>query len=68
MDIVRNALKAPCRQIAENAGVDASVIVNKVVEAADADTGYDALNDKFVNMIETGIIDPTKVRNRGTFC
>ena len=62
VEIVRQALSKPCWQIASNAGVDASVIVNKVTEAEDASTGYDALNDKFVNMIEAGIIDPTKVR------
>merc|ERR1719511_464952 len=61
VDIVRQALRTPCLQIASNAGVDASVIVNKVTEATDESTGYDALNDKFVNMIEAGIIDPTKV-------
>lgn len=61
VDIVRHALRQPCYQIAENAGQDASVIVNKVMEAEDDNVGYDALNDKFVNMIEAGIIDPTKV-------
>ena len=48
-------------QIAKNAGLDSSVIVNKVVEANDVNTGYDALNGEFVNMLEAGIIDPTKV-------
>ena len=48
-------------QIAKNAGLDSSVIVNKVVEANDVYTGYDALNGEFVNMLEAGIIDPTKV-------
>lgn len=46
--------------IAQNAGVDASVVVNKVLEAT-GDTGYDAMNNEYVNMIEKGIIDPTKV-------
>lgn len=59
--IVRQALDKPMRQIAENAGVDASVIVSKVLDASDPNTGYDALNGKFVNMVEAGIIDPTKV-------
>ena len=48
-------------QIAKNAGVDASVIVNKVMEADDPNLGYDALNGVFVNMMDAGIIDPTKV-------
>lgn len=46
--------------IAQNAGVDASVVVNKVMEAS-GDFGYDAMNNEYVNMIEKGIIDPTKV-------
>ena len=61
VEIVRSSLDMPMRQIALNAGVDASVIVNKCVEAGDANTGYDALNGTFVNMIDAGIIDPTKV-------
>ena len=50
-------------QISKNAGLDASVIVNKVVEAGDVNTGYDASNGEFVNMLEAGIVDPTKVTN-----
>lgn len=46
--------------IARNAGVDGSVVVAKVLEGKDS-FGYDALNDEYVNMIEKGIIDPTKV-------
>lgn len=46
--------------IAKNAGLDASVVVSKV-EDLPQDTGYDALNNEYVNMIEKGIIDPTKV-------
>ncbi len=61
VDIIRHALVQPMLQIAKNAGLDASVIVNKVVEADDLNTGYDALNGEFVNMLEAGIIDPTKV-------
>lgn len=61
MDIVRYALTRPCYQIAKNAGVDASVIVNKVMEAKDLNTGYNAAENTFVNMIEAGIVDPTKV-------
>ena len=62
VDIIRHALTQPMLQIAKNAGLDASVIVNKVVEANDVNTGYDALRGEFVNMLEAGIIDPTKVR------
>ena len=54
-------MKQPMMQIAKNAGVDASVIVNKVMEADDPNLGYDALNGVYVNMIDAGIIDPTKV-------
>ena len=61
VDIIRHALTQPMLQIAKNAGLDASVIVNKVVEANDVNTGYDALRGEFVNMLEAGIIDPTKV-------
>ncbi|CAG2064375.1 unnamed protein product, partial [Timema podura] len=58
--IVRKALRMPCMQIAQNAGVDAAVVVSKV-EDLGTDHGYDALNNEYVNMIEKGIIDPTKV-------
>lgn len=61
VEIIRLALKQPCMQIAANAGADASVIVNKVIEAADPNYGYNALEGVFVNMIDEGIIDPTKV-------
>ena len=58
-----NKLISSTFQISSNAGVDASVIVNKVIEAKEANMGYDAQNGEFVDMIEAGIIDPTKVRN-----
>merc|ERR1712228_664688 len=61
VEIIRHALIQPLLQIAKNAGVDASVIVNKVVEANDLNTGYDAATGEFVNMLDAGIIDPTKV-------
>ena len=60
IDIVRKALTMPCMTIARNAGVDAGVVVAKVSEGKDA-FGYDAMNDEYVNMVEKGIIDPTKV-------
>jgi len=58
--IILKALEAPMRQIVANAGLEGSVIVNKVLEA-EKGTGFNALTDKYVNMIEAGIIDPTKV-------
>ena len=61
VDIIRHALIQPLYQIAKNSGMDASVIVNKVVEANDVNTGYDASTGEFVNMLDAGIIDPTKV-------
>merc|ERR1712080_340892 len=61
IDIVKYALKQPLMQIATNAGLDASVIVNKVVEAADSNVGFDAANEAMVDMISSGIIDPAKV-------
>jgi chaperonin GroEL (HSP60 family) len=61
IDIVRRALQAPARQIFENAGVDGSIIVGKLLEKGDANHGYDAQNGNYVDMVKAGIIDPTKV-------
>ena len=58
--IVRRALEEPLRQIAENAGLEGSVIVEKVMHS-EKNIGFDALNEKYVNMIEAGIVDPKKV-------
>ena len=60
VDIIVRALEEPVRQIATNAGLEGSVIVEKVKEE-EAGIGFDALNEKYVNMIELGIADPTKV-------
>ncbi|CAL1295731.1 unnamed protein product [Larinioides sclopetarius] len=60
IDIVRKSLKMPCTQIALNAGVDAAVVTQKVLDGK-GDYGYDAMKGEYVNMIEAGIIDPTKV-------
>ncbi|MBQ7750216.1 MAG: chaperonin GroEL [Bacteroidales bacterium] len=58
--IVARAIEEPLRQIAENAGVEASVIINKIREHK-GDFGYNARTDEYVNMFEAGVIDPTKV-------
>jgi len=58
--IVLRALEAPIRQIAENAGVEGSIVVGKVSESSD-EMGFDAQNEAYVDMIKAGIIDPTKV-------
>ncbi|AXS39430.1 chaperonin GroEL [Breoghania sp. L-A4] len=58
--IVLRALEAPIRQIADNSGVEGSIVVGKLMESDDS-LGFDAQNETYVNMIEAGIIDPTKV-------
>lgn len=58
--IIYKALEEPVRQIAENAGLEGSIIVEKV-KSSEIGIGFDALNEKYVNMIEAGIVDPTKV-------
>jgi chaperonin GroEL len=59
--IVLRALEAPIRQIAQNAGVEGSIVVGKILENDDQTFGFNAQTEKYVNMVETGIIDPTKV-------
>jgi chaperonin GroEL len=61
VEIVRKALEAPLRQISENAGLEGSIVVEKVRNAEDANTGYDALNGDYRDMVAAGIIDPAKV-------
>jgi chaperonin GroEL len=61
MKIVLRALEAPIRQIVENAGVEGSIVVGKIQENSDDTFGFNAQTEEFVNMIEAGIIDPTKV-------
>jgi len=61
VDIVRKAIQAPAKQIAENAGVDGAVIVGKLLESTDANYGYDAYEGVFCDLVAKGIIDPTKV-------
>ena len=59
--IVLKAVEEPIRQIAKNAGLDGSVIVDKVLTKNEESFGFDALNNQYCNMVESGIIDPTKV-------
>ncbi len=61
VNIVRGALSTPLRQIAENSGVEGSVIVRHVLDADGNDIGYNALNGKLENMVEAGVIDPLMV-------
>ena len=61
IDIIRRALVAPCAQIAENAGVSGEIVVGKVMEAKDYNTGYNAQTGEYVDMMAAGIIDPAKV-------
>ncbi len=61
VEIVISALEAPVRQIAENAGFEGSVIVNKIMESGKIGYGFDAATEVYTDMMEAGIVDPTKV-------
>jgi len=61
IEIIRKALQAPVRQIAENSGTDGSIVVGKLLDKSDKNYGYDAQKGEFTDMIQAGIIDPTKV-------
>ncbi|AWJ91919.1 molecular chaperone GroEL (plasmid) [Azospirillum baldaniorum] len=61
LDIVRRALQAPVRQIAENAGTDGSIVIGKLLDQKDPNFGYDAQAGKYCDLVKAGIIDPTKV-------
>ena len=61
INIVRHAMMAPARQISNNAGVEGSVVVSKILESKDFNHGYDAATGTYTDMIKAGIIDPTKV-------
>ncbi len=61
VDIVRHAIEEPVRWIAINAGVDGSIVVQKIREHADQNFGYNAAIDKYEDLVKAGIIDPTKV-------
>jgi chaperonin GroEL len=59
--IVRRALQAPIRQIAENAGVEGSIVVGKVLENSSATFGFNAQTEEYVDLVQAGVIDPAKV-------
>jgi chaperonin GroEL len=61
IDIVRHAIQSPVRQIATNAGVDASVVVGKLLENSDYNYGYNAASDIYEDLVKSGVIDPAKV-------
>ena len=60
INLVRNAIEAPVRQIANNAGVEGAIVVERIKEAEEG-IGYNAAEDKYENMLEAGIVDPAKV-------
>jgi chaperonin GroEL len=61
INIVLKALEAPIRQIAENAGVEGSIVVGKIMDHKSETYGFDAQEEKYVDMVEAGIVDPAKV-------
>ena len=61
VSIVRRALEAPVRQIAENAGVDGAVVAGKLLEGKGGTLGFDAQSEKYTDLVKAGIVDPTKV-------
>jgi len=61
INIVLKALEAPIRQIAENSGVEGSIVVGKILESKSETFGFDAQSEEYVDMVEKGIIDPAKV-------
>jgi chaperonin GroEL len=61
INIVLKAIEAPLRQIAENAGLEGSVIVGKVLENKSETYGFDAQTEQFVDLVDKGIVDPAKV-------
>jgi chaperonin GroEL len=64
INIVLKALEAPLRQIAENSGVEGSIVVGKILDNKSETFGFDAQNEEYVDMVEKGIIDPAKVVRR----
>lgn len=64
INIVLKAIEAPIRQIAENSGVEGSIVVGKIMESKSETFGFDAQNEEYVDLIEKGIVDPAKVVRR----
>src|ERR1700742_2696130 len=64
INIVLKAIEAPIRQIAENSGVEGSIVVGKILESKDETFGFDAQNEEYVDLIQKGIVDPAKVVRR----
>jgi len=61
IDIVRKALQAPLRQIAQNAGHDGAVVAGKLIDGNDQNLGFNAQTEVYENLVTAGVIDPTKV-------
>ncbi len=61
IDIIRRAIQAPVRQIVENAGVEGSVVVGRMLDQKDANFGYNAQTNEYVDLVKSGIVDPVKV-------
>ncbi len=61
VDIIKNALSAPIKQISKNAGLEGAVVVRNILKSKDKAYGYDAEKEEYGNLIEAGVIDPTKV-------
>jgi chaperonin GroEL len=61
IDIVRRALQAPLRQIAENAGHDGGVVAGRLLDGKDENLGFNAQTEQYENLFQSGVIDPTKV-------
>ena len=61
VNIVLRALEAPIRQIAENAGVEGSIVVGKITDNSSDTFGFDAQTEQYVDLLQSGIVDPAKV-------
>ena len=61
IDIVRKALQAPLRQIAQNAGHDGAVVAGRLIDGNDQNIGFNAQTEQYENLVQSGVIDPTKV-------
>ena len=61
IDIIRKAIEAPLRQIAQNAGVDGAVVAGNLLRENDETRGFNASTDVYENLVDAGVIDPTKV-------